>query len=321
MTQARPPGAGAPPPDGPDGSRIRELAASLGRRLSALRDDALRRSSAAEEFGRLDAASAVLLAGMLLRRARDNRGAASALAALARALEAGLVDDEQVAACRAMARSRGDRLAEALFAQGPARRTYSPDDELCVDRNLQALTLGERTALSRRRDPDWLARLAADTDPRVIRELLRNPRLTERDAVRVAARRPTQAAVLEQVLASRFGLSARVRRAVAQNPYAPLALAARALATLTAQDLRAVAEDPSLSRELRTHAESLLAGRRGLPSVQASAKPPALLTEADRSALAALLRELETEAGDSGEANPVSADSAPRGDGPGRGGS
>ena len=58
------------------------------------------------------------------------------------------------------------------------------------------LTLGERKSLARRPDRAMLDRLLHDPHPDVIRRLLRNPRLTEDDVVRLAARRPGRPEVL-----------------------------------------------------------------------------------------------------------------------------
>ena len=53
------------------------------------------------------------------------------------------------------------------------------------------------------KDPDFLARLAAEGAPEVVRELLRNPQLTEPFAVRIAARRPCRPETLRLLAESR----------------------------------------------------------------------------------------------------------------------
>ena len=240
------------------------------RRLSSLRTDTLRSKAAAELLTQLPAHDAMALLARLLRMRRDVPAAAAAIDAVARALIKEELDAEFVESIRTAARSRAERLVEALLASGPAVKEYDRNAEVFVDRRLRALTLGERRAMSRSRDIDLLVRLAHDQDVRVITGLLQNPRITEREAVLIASRRPTQVHVLEAVLASRFGHSRRVRRAVAHNPYSPVALAVRAMSSLTTPELEALAEDEKISTDARLHARTLIVGRRPTPAERTS---------------------------------------------------
>src|SRR5262245_61802411 len=80
------------------------------------------------------------------------------------------------------------------------------------------LTLGERRALARRPNRRAFDKLLADPHPLVIRQLLRNPKLTEDDVVRMVARRPTRTAVIQEVAQSQRWLSrSRVRLAIILN--------------------------------------------------------------------------------------------------------
>lgn len=268
-------------PPRPTGPEIAALADRLTHKLLGTASDGLRAQVAAEELSRLSPATTALLLATLVRQARDLDRAASAIAAVTRALSRGELDPDFVAATLACARSRADRLVEALLATGPAVREYDQNHERFVDRRMRSMTLGERRALSKTRDIDLLVRLAHDQDPQVIRQLLLNPRVTEREAVTIASRRPTHAHVLETVLRSRFGHSRRVRRAVAHNPYASVAQAVRALATLTAGELRLVAADEHVSAEVRQHANALGIGRRSTPAERANAVTDPAIEEAE----------------------------------------
>jgi hypothetical protein len=214
----------------PHAAHITQRAEQLIRKLVSVRSDSLRSRAAAEELRRCPPPEAVELLGYLMRARRERPAAAACVDAVARALAKEELDSEFVAAMQSLAQSRADRLVEALLASGPAARVYDHNEEPFVDRRLRQLSLGERRALSRSRDIDMLLRLAHDQDTRVVQGLLQNPRITEREAIIIASRRPTHAHVLEHVLASRFGQSRRVRQAVAHNPYAPVSLAVRAMA-------------------------------------------------------------------------------------------
>ncbi len=124
------------------------------------------------------------------------------------------------------------------------------------------LPLGTRKTFARQYDRDRLDRLLRDKNPGVIRILLDNPRLTERDVITIAALRPTKAPVLE-VIAGHRKWAARysVRKALACNPACPHPIAARLMHTLRLQDLRFIAGTSSLEEYVRNEARRLLRER------------------------------------------------------------
>jgi hypothetical protein len=229
------------------------------RALGSLSDLELRTRRAGELLAALPAREAAPLLEALLRSAgRREEPARTVLIAVQRGLRSHLPlahrDELRREAVRCSARELG-----ALLSEGAAARSFDRDREEWVDTGLRTLTLGQRKQLARAHDPDLLARLASDPDPAVIRNLLANPRLVERQVVGLASRRPVRAAVLEEVLRSRrWAQNLSVRRAVALNPYAPPALAAAALPLLTRAELREVAGSLGLDGELRALARRLL---------------------------------------------------------------
>jgi len=236
----------------------------LRRLLAAIDDLDLRGRRAAEFLEEVPAEEAVRALEDLLRSAQRRLDPdAVALQGLIRGLDAYLPAD-LADRLRAAAEEIGAHSVEALFTRSDARRSFDHDREPWVDREMRALTLGERKAMARGRNADVLARLAQDHDPAVVRNLLENPRCTEREALLAASRRPARAAVLQEVFRSRkWGVNRRVRKALAQNPYSPPALAVQALSLLAAQDLREISADATLASEVRVQARLLLAQRKG----------------------------------------------------------
>ncbi|MFH2008849.1 MAG: hypothetical protein ABI333_19835 [bacterium] len=126
------------------------------------------------------------------------------------------------------------------------------------------LTLGERKSLARAAPRDTLARLLRDPEPQVIRLLLRNPRLVERDVVLVASRRPVQPEVIREVMANPKWLSRyAVKRTIILNPGTPNELAIRLLPFMTQTHLREISADPALPEIRRDAAQRLLQGAPG----------------------------------------------------------
>jgi hypothetical protein len=122
-------------------------------------------------------------------------------------------------------------------------------------------TLGRRKTLARTATGDLLVKILDDPDPQVIQNAMLNPYLTEPLAVRVAARRPVSAAVLEAVARSRFGTSTTVRRALVLNPDCPQKMAQRLVSTMTPTDLHDVGHAKGVSKEVKSVARRLLDSR------------------------------------------------------------
>jgi hypothetical protein len=122
-------------------------------------------------------------------------------------------------------------------------------------------TLGRRKTLARTASGDLLLKILDDPDPQVIQNVMLNPHMKEEYAVRVAARRPVSAGILDAVARSRFANASAVRRALVLNPDCPQRLAQRLVSTMTPVDLHDVVHARDLSKEVRATARRLLDSR------------------------------------------------------------
>ena len=125
----------------------------------------------------------------------------------------------------------------------------------------RTLTLGERKSLARGGRREMLDRLMRDPAAPVIRILLGNPRLTERDVVAIAARRPQLPEIQHEIARSRRWISRySVKVALVLNPSTPTDLAVRLIGLLQLPELRQAATEGALSEIVRS------AARRRMPS-------------------------------------------------------
>jgi hypothetical protein len=121
------------------------------------------------------------------------------------------------------------------------------------------LTVGERRSLARSNDRKVLSKLLRDPHPLVLRQLLGNPRLTEDDVVRLAARRPLPASTVEALADSpRWLRSQRIRLTLLLNPGTPEAVSMPLLAVCTRCELVEVVHGVDASLTLRGAAQELL---------------------------------------------------------------
>jgi hypothetical protein len=118
-------------------------------------------------------------------------------------------------------------------------------------RKLEAMTLGARKQLSRKLPRNKMEFLLFDNDPRVIRDLLLNPKLIERDVLRIASRHMAPASVLEEVCKSdRWMTHYGVRKALVFNPSTPRSYAIGLLNHLRKNDLKLFLQSGACDEEL-----------------------------------------------------------------------
>lgn len=238
-------------------------------RVRSLADPALRRRALATILAQADPAVAVAAADDLLARAArrgDDPTLAGGLATFIHAV--GDLAYEPRQALYVAARARGaDAVARLLLDASPP--TVSPETlakQLTPERPLRGkgrpLTLGERKALARNPRRDLVLQLIRDPHPDVVAILLDSPRLTERDAVLMAAARPAVPEALTAIaLHRRWSTRHMVRRALVLNPHTPVHVAMRLATTLGLADWREIAGDLHLPEPLRAHAAGLLGTR------------------------------------------------------------
>jgi hypothetical protein len=239
-----------------------EEARALARRLGALEAGPVRVGAAARALAATEPERAAPLVAALVRGTRPDLRVAAAAVAQALGDPGGAPPYAWRADVYAAAAAAGlDEVKALLVSPAPRRAFEEPRD--AADPRLAHLTLGHKKALARaRRDPDLLARLAAEGDPAVVRELLRNPQLTEELVVRVAARRPCRPETLRAVVAApRWRARPAVALAVVRNPWAETSLALELVPGLGASELRELARDGALHPLVRALAERVASRR------------------------------------------------------------
>lgn len=197
--------------------------------------------------------AAPLLDGLALRAEQGDELAKEALVALVDALGSGHVEvarqrlREEVAAASLLNLERLLRAPVAPMVRESQRPPKPPDYGYG-----RPLTLGERKSLARRPDRNVLEKLLLDPHPDVIRGVLRNPRLTEDDLMRVAARRPGRPEVLREIArAEAWAHRPRIRLSILLNPYAPIDVTVPLAGLLLRHELRLVVEATYVAAPLR----------------------------------------------------------------------
>ncbi len=248
-----------PPPES-----MRAMARRLVRLIERIRDLPMKVSLLVDTFQKVTYEEGATLIAELLRETDSTPSGKALRIALAISLGEGSSLPERFrAGILQEARSRGDESVANLLAPRGAYRSLAKDDlpPPPPGSPTRELSLGERRALARRPNRNTLERLMVDPEPLVIRNLLRNPRLTEADVLRLASRRPCPSAVLAEIYASqRWICRRRVQLALVLNPYNRTDISLRLLETLGMEDLKTVAKEGTVDPVVRRAAQAALEG-------------------------------------------------------------
>jgi len=227
--------------------------------------DDIRRKAAARLLAQLDPTGATMLLHEVQVLARTGSAAAAeAMLAFSRALELEALTIPHVELLRRAASLMGATTVELLFSEGEAAMAYDANAAARADAKLFNQPLGVLKSRARlTQNPDEMARFAVASNAAVVRELLRNARLTEEVVVRIAARRPARPEPLVEIWRSdRWTTRPGVRRALVFNPYLPVDVGARIVPLLSRADLLELSKDSSVHPSLKEQALVLLAAAR-----------------------------------------------------------
>jgi hypothetical protein len=237
------------------------------RRLRALPEKTMRREVLNERLAVMTPEEALaFFSGVLSGVARRNDACMEVLDAVHESVLSGQEQGylyEILAEVYRLARESGNQAVIRLLAIARPKRGPLSAKEVPGDLEMSRLTLGQRKFLARGHDRVRIDRLLYDPDPAVIRNLLRNPNLTEQDVIRLAARRPAREAVQRELYGSRWSDRYRVRLALVCNPYTPTDVSLKLLGFLLRKDLRMVSRDGGLHELVRAEAGRLLLSKSG----------------------------------------------------------
>lgn len=239
-----------------------EVAQAVARRLLALDEGGARSGAAARLLAEMEPSLAALTIAAIARGTSAEHRIAIAAVGQALSDPPAELGYERTADIYAAAAERGLVEVTSLFVSPPAHQEWVPPRDK-PDPRLARLTLGHKKTMARaNRDPDLLARLAAEGEPTVVRELLRNAQLTEPFAIRIAARRPIRPETLRCFYESRrWRTRPAVVLAVVKNPYVETEVALKLLGFLGSGELEEIARDGKIHPMVRALARRLVTER------------------------------------------------------------
>lgn len=159
-----------------------------------------------------------------------------------------------------------DGLLERLLQEPAAELSAEPSAEESgknqpLAERLREMPRVQKIIFATKADRSERAFLVQDRDPQVLTSLLRNPRVTVEEVVRIAKSSYLNYQVAELILATgQFTASVDVRVALVHNPKTPPAFALRLLPTLPESEVRTIARGAATSMQLKQAALRRLQG-------------------------------------------------------------
>lgn len=182
--------------------------------------------------------------------------------------------EQRMATLVKIAREKGDIDIMAVLADVPFLDREDRPRQPFLDGALREIPLGMRKTLARKPDFRLIQRIAKDQDHRVIEHLLDNPRITEKDVIKIGSTRPTSPKVLEAIYNHPRWISRySIKKTIVFNPYAPLSLTLSLLTYLNVQDLELLITMPELDARLIDEAQRNLARRCAIEPTEYCLEP------------------------------------------------
>ena|GEM_PF-1487851 len=135
--------------------------------------------------------------------------------------------------------SRGYKHIQRLLLPAPPQKQNERPPR--GHHQLAEIPLGLRKSLARKQNISMLEKLLLDPDPSVIRMLLQNPRITEKEVLLLSTRRPNQPQILEEIARHpRWFRRSSIQIAICKNPYTPTVITLQYLPSLPSQELHEI---------------------------------------------------------------------------------
>lgn len=150
----------------------------------------------------------------------------------------------------------------SLRASPDAKEEPAAGKPASVWDRIRAMTYAEKIILAAKADRSERAVLIQDNDPQLLYYLLKNPRITTEEVLRIARMTSISAAVADQIAkTTQWSANQEIRSALVNNPRTPTALALKLLPTLPEPEIRHIAKSAGVSQALKQAALRIVINR------------------------------------------------------------
>ena len=153
-------------------------------------------------------------------------------------------------------------ILSSLTAEPEANEESAGGKPASVWDRIRAMSYPEKIILSGKADRSERAVLIQDNDPQLLYYLLKNPRITIEEVLRIARMTSISAAVADQIAkTTQWSSNREIRSAIVSNPRTPTPLALKLLPTLPEPEIRHIAKSTAVSQALKQAALRIVINR------------------------------------------------------------
>lgn len=150
-----------------------------------------------------------------------------------------------------------------LLVSYPGRKIRKTEDDAIGYPEMESIPLGSKKSLAKSMKKHLLDKLVYEEHPVVIRNLLNNPRMVERDVLKIATRRPINHEIICEIVNCKKWIDRYIiKKAIIRNPYTPTKIALNLLHFMLIQDLKEIGSDAGLHYSVRDAASTLAAKKK-----------------------------------------------------------
>ena len=151
----------------------------------------------------------------------------------------------------------------------PQQASGADTEELAAEKRasvwdrVRALPYAEKIILATKTDRSERAVLIQENDPQILYYLLKNPRITTEEVLRIARMTSISPMVADLIAkTTQWSSNQEIRSALVNNPRTAPSLALKLLATLSEPEIRHIAKSTAVSQALKQAAVKILMNRR-----------------------------------------------------------
>ncbi len=150
-----------------------------------------------------------------------------------------------------------------IISPPPAHKFLRKGEVELTDIKMDYLPLGLKRSLAKKLDVFLLRRMVFEKDPVVIKNILANPIVSEKEVLKIASIRPTTQAVIKTIYESNKWINYySVKESIIKNPYTPFRIALILMFYMKKQELESISKDETLHPELRFEAKKIIILRK-----------------------------------------------------------
>lgn len=153
-------------------------------------------------------------------------------------------------------------ILSSLTARPEAKEESTDRKQANVWDRVRAMSYAEKIILAAKADRSERAVLIQENDGQVLYYLLKNPRITTEEVLRIARMTSISAAVADQIAkTTQWSSNQEIRSAIVNNPRTPTPLALKLLPTLPEPEIRQIAKSTGVSQALKQAALRIVINR------------------------------------------------------------